>query len=190
MTTYIDFSGFCSSATSFLFQKTHLTTSSPSLLRILFVLRLKILQSVTIWRAPCPDILMIAFPAIICKKSGSVSLKEEDVAVSNVKIDLTRGRSNPLERYSILLWNVPYLEKEKKNIIANSWLHMTGCWSLTSLPALRLSTIRPWRSLSFMSVISSISFFEVLINYYYPSEFSCRFAMLHRWLNNSDLVWI
>ncbi|KAK4763924.1 hypothetical protein SAY87_013362 [Trapa incisa] len=35
---------------------------------------------------------------IVCsQKSGSVSLKEEDVAVSNVKIDLTRGRSNPLE---------------------------------------------------------------------------------------------
>jgi hypothetical protein len=28
-------------------------------------------------------------------------LKEEDVAVSNVKIDLTRGKDNPLERYSM-----------------------------------------------------------------------------------------
>jgi len=27
-----------------------------------------------------------------------VLLKEEDVAVSNVKIDLTRGKDNPLER--------------------------------------------------------------------------------------------
>lgn len=27
-------------------------------------------------------------------------LREEDVAVSNIKIDLTRGRNNPLERYS------------------------------------------------------------------------------------------
>ena len=26
-------------------------------------------------------------------------LKEEDVSVSNVRIDLTRGRQNPLERY-------------------------------------------------------------------------------------------
>lgn len=28
-------------------------------------------------------------------------LKEEDVAVSNVRIDLTRGMHNPLERYLI-----------------------------------------------------------------------------------------
>lgn len=28
-------------------------------------------------------------------------LKEEDVAVCNVKIDLTRGKHNPLERYSM-----------------------------------------------------------------------------------------
>ncbi|XP_059649018.1 uncharacterized protein LOC132294975 isoform X2 [Cornus florida] len=36
---------------------------------------------------------------IICSQSsGGVTLKEEDVAVSNVKIDLTRGRNNPLKR--------------------------------------------------------------------------------------------
>lgn len=35
---------------------------------------------------------------IICsQKNGGVTLREEDVAVSNVKIDLTRGRKNPLE---------------------------------------------------------------------------------------------
>ncbi|XP_074310816.1 uncharacterized protein LOC141646772 isoform X2 [Silene latifolia] len=35
---------------------------------------------------------------IICsQKSGGVTLKEDDVIVSNVKIDLTRGRLNPLE---------------------------------------------------------------------------------------------
>lgn len=35
---------------------------------------------------------------IICsQKTGGVMLREEDVAVSNVKIDLTRGRHNPLE---------------------------------------------------------------------------------------------
>lgn len=32
------------------------------------------------------------------QKTGGVMLREEDVAVSNVKIDLTRGRHNPLER--------------------------------------------------------------------------------------------
>ncbi|GMY13383.1 deoxynucleoside triphosphate triphosphohydrolase SAMHD1 homolog isoform X2 [Fagus crenata] len=36
---------------------------------------------------------------IVCsQKNGGVILKEEDVAVSNVRIDLTRGRHNPLER--------------------------------------------------------------------------------------------
>ncbi|GMH27636.1 hypothetical protein Nepgr_029479 [Nepenthes gracilis] len=35
---------------------------------------------------------------IICSQvCGRVTLKEEDIAVSNVKIDLTRGRRNPLE---------------------------------------------------------------------------------------------
>ncbi|KAG9132481.1 hypothetical protein Leryth_008404, partial [Lithospermum erythrorhizon] len=35
---------------------------------------------------------------IVCsQKGGSVTLNEEDVAVSNVKIDLTRGKHNPLE---------------------------------------------------------------------------------------------
>lgn len=38
---------------------------------------------------------------IVCsQKNGGVLLKEEDVAVSNVRIDLTRGRHNPLERIS------------------------------------------------------------------------------------------
>ncbi|XP_057447469.1 uncharacterized protein LOC130739233 isoform X2 [Lotus japonicus] len=35
---------------------------------------------------------------IVCsQKSGGVTLKEEDVAVCNVKIDLTRGKDNPLQ---------------------------------------------------------------------------------------------
>ncbi|KAK7287226.1 hypothetical protein RIF29_00370 [Crotalaria pallida] len=39
---------------------------------------------------------------IVCSQnSGEVTLKEEDVAVCNVKIDLTRGKDNPLERYSM-----------------------------------------------------------------------------------------
>lgn len=33
------------------------------------------------------------------QKAGEVTLKEEDVIVSIVKIDLTRGKKNPLERY-------------------------------------------------------------------------------------------
>ncbi|KVI05626.1 HD domain-containing protein [Cynara cardunculus var. scolymus] len=40
---------------------------------------------------------------IICsQKSGDITLREEDIAVSNVKIDLTRGTNNPLERYYML----------------------------------------------------------------------------------------
>ncbi|XP_015573733.1 deoxynucleoside triphosphate triphosphohydrolase SAMHD1 homolog isoform X2 [Ricinus communis] len=35
---------------------------------------------------------------IVCsQKNGGVLLKEEDIAVSNIRIDLTRGRHNPLE---------------------------------------------------------------------------------------------
>ncbi|KAI9169782.1 hypothetical protein LWI28_017605 [Acer negundo] len=38
---------------------------------------------------------------IICsQKAGGITLKEEDVAVCNDKIDLTHGRNNPLERVS------------------------------------------------------------------------------------------
>ncbi|KAL5699154.1 hypothetical protein ACHQM5_030095 [Ranunculus cassubicifolius] len=37
---------------------------------------------------------------IICsQKSNGITLTEEDVAVCNVKIDLSRGMYNPLERY-------------------------------------------------------------------------------------------
>ncbi|KAL3833162.1 hypothetical protein ACJIZ3_007898 [Penstemon smallii] len=37
---------------------------------------------------------------IVCsQRNGGVTLKEDDVVVSNVRIDLTRGRHNPLERY-------------------------------------------------------------------------------------------
>ncbi|XP_012479402.1 uncharacterized protein LOC105794662 isoform X2 [Gossypium raimondii] len=37
---------------------------------------------------------------IVCsQKNGDTPLNEEDISVSIVKIDLTRGRSNPLERY-------------------------------------------------------------------------------------------
>ncbi|KAK7309686.1 hypothetical protein RJT34_06615 [Clitoria ternatea] len=35
---------------------------------------------------------------IVCSQTNGITLKEEDVAVSIVKIDLTHGRENPLER--------------------------------------------------------------------------------------------
>ncbi|KAJ7953628.1 deoxynucleoside triphosphate triphosphohydrolase SAMHD1-like [Quillaja saponaria] len=38
---------------------------------------------------------------IVCsQKNGGTTLREDDIVVSNVKIDLTRGRKNPLERIS------------------------------------------------------------------------------------------
>lgn len=55
-----------------------------------------------------PDLLMvficISYHLFILsfmswQNSSGVTLKEEDVAVSNVKIDLTRGKDNPLDRY-------------------------------------------------------------------------------------------
>lgn len=35
---------------------------------------------------------------ICCQKSCGVTLKEDDIAVTNVKIDMTRGRNNPVDR--------------------------------------------------------------------------------------------
>jgi hypothetical protein len=49
--------------------------------------------------------------------SGDITLKEEDIVVTNVKIDLTRGKDNPLEMYLLtflqqLIWmNLHYLFK-------------------------------------------------------------------------------
>ncbi|CAA0820201.1 HD domain-containing metal-dependent phosphohydrolase family protein [Striga hermonthica] len=41
---------------------------------------------------------------IVCsQKNGGVTLREEDVVVSNVRIDLARGRHNPLERCFLIL---------------------------------------------------------------------------------------
>lgn len=37
---------------------------------------------------------------ISLQKANGIKLKEEDIVVSNVRIDLTRGKDNPLERYS------------------------------------------------------------------------------------------
>ncbi|PWZ21481.1 Deoxynucleoside triphosphate triphosphohydrolase SAMHD1 [Zea mays] len=54
---------------------------------------------------------------IVCsQKSSEVLPKEEDVAVSNVKIDLTRGKDNPLERFLIFEcyfsnYDIIFLEK-------------------------------------------------------------------------------
>lgn len=45
------------------------------------------------------DFSSSAVIVFILQKSGCERLKEEDVAVSNVRIDLTRGRHNPLERF-------------------------------------------------------------------------------------------
>ncbi|XP_061359589.1 uncharacterized protein LOC133303657 [Gastrolobium bilobum] len=47
---------------------------------------------------------------IVCSQTNGVTIKEDDVVVSNVKIDLTRGRENPLERIKFFK---DYESKEK-----------------------------------------------------------------------------
>ena len=42
----------------------------------------------------------------LIQRSCGITLKEEDIIVTNVKIDLTRGRENPLERYIEEYFNV------------------------------------------------------------------------------------
>ncbi|KAF3437246.1 hypothetical protein FNV43_RR19999 [Rhamnella rubrinervis] len=67
---------------------------------------------------------------IVCsQKNGGVILQEDDVAVSNVKIDLTRGRHNPLERYSkqilpIYMSTQDYESEEKFSIADNRISHL------------------------------------------------------------------
>lgn len=46
---------------------------------------------------------------IIFQKSSSEILNEEDVAVSNVRIDLSRGRHNPLERFVKMGYLIQFL---------------------------------------------------------------------------------
>ncbi|XP_024462068.1 uncharacterized protein LOC7473227 isoform X2 [Populus trichocarpa] len=47
---------------------------------------------------------------IVCSQgNGDITLKEEDVVVCNVKIDLTRGRSNPLEKTLRAMRNSRYM---------------------------------------------------------------------------------
>ncbi|CAI9752652.1 unnamed protein product [Fraxinus pennsylvanica] len=59
---------------------------------------------------------------IICsQKSGGVTLREEDVVVSNVRIDFTRGRNNPLE--SIKFFK-DYESEEKFSIPDSGVSHM------------------------------------------------------------------
>ncbi|KAL4574087.1 hypothetical protein LXL04_020910 [Taraxacum kok-saghyz] len=59
---------------------------------------------------------------IICsQKSGGISLREEDIAVSNVKIDLTKGTNNPLE--SIHFFE-DYNSKDKFSICKDQISHL------------------------------------------------------------------
>lgn len=59
---------------------------------------------------------------IICsQKSGGITLREEDIAVSNVKIDLTRGRNNPLESINFF---EDYDSKEKFPISKDQISHL------------------------------------------------------------------
>ncbi|MED6200271.1 hypothetical protein PIB30_083427 [Stylosanthes scabra] len=58
---------------------------------------------------------------IVSFKSGGANLKEEDVAVSVVKIDLTRGSENPLERIKFFK---DYESKEKLTITNDGISHL------------------------------------------------------------------
>uniref|UniRef100_A0A7N2LAJ2 HD-associated domain-containing protein n=1 Tax=Quercus lobata TaxID=97700 RepID=A0A7N2LAJ2_QUELO len=59
---------------------------------------------------------------IICsQKTGGVTLEEEDIVVSNVKIDLTRGRNNPLQR----IMTVMRYSQSKMIASATCCLHFT-----------------------------------------------------------------
>lgn len=58
---------------------------------------------------------------ICCQDSGDVTLKEEDIVVTNVKIDLTRGKDNPLE---IVNFFEDYASTEKIKIHDHRVSHM------------------------------------------------------------------
>ncbi|CAK9162810.1 unnamed protein product [Ilex paraguariensis] len=59
---------------------------------------------------------------IVCsQKSGGLILREEDIAVSNVKIDLTRGRRNPLENINFFK---DYESEEKFSIADDRISHL------------------------------------------------------------------
>ncbi|MFS7994938.1 putative HD/PDEase domain-containing protein [Helianthus anomalus] len=59
---------------------------------------------------------------IVCsQKSGGINLREEDIAVSNVKIDLTKGRNNPLESINFF---EDYDSKEKFPISKDQISHL------------------------------------------------------------------
>lgn len=53
------------------------------------------------------EILIISQCHFFSKQINGTNLKEDDVAVSNVKIDLTRGMENPLERCMLKNLTVP-----------------------------------------------------------------------------------
>ncbi|PPD88742.1 hypothetical protein GOBAR_DD14316 [Gossypium barbadense] len=63
------------------------------------------------------------------KKNGGVLLQEDDIVVSNVRIDLTRGRQNPLERYS------PY-----PGVVNSKFEHSLGVYWLAGEAIQKLKT--------------------------------------------------
>lgn len=88
----------CSSAMNSLFQRIGWSTSKTSLPKILFVLRCYELYYI-FWFFPQMIDTWSLTESISNQKNSSITLKEDDVSVSNVRINLTRGRNNPLERY-------------------------------------------------------------------------------------------
>ncbi|KAK9276157.1 hypothetical protein L1049_005688 [Liquidambar formosana] len=59
---------------------------------------------------------------IVCsQRTGGVTLREEDVVVTNIRIDLTQGRNNPLERVKFFQ---DYDSNEKFSILDGSISHL------------------------------------------------------------------
>ncbi|KAL6966204.1 hypothetical protein U1Q18_031982 [Sarracenia purpurea var. burkii] len=87
---------------SLLFPKENWNTSKMSLHKLSFVRR-----SFRSYPKFLADLYTFSYrDRITCnyflnQKAGGVTLKEEDIVVCNVIIDLTCGRNNPIERYVI-----------------------------------------------------------------------------------------
>ncbi|KAF7114287.1 hypothetical protein RHSIM_RhsimUnG0091000 [Rhododendron simsii] len=58
---------------------------------------------------------------IICSEKSGVTIKEEDIAIANVKIDMTRGRNNPVDRVHFFK---DYVTDDKFTIEDESISHM------------------------------------------------------------------
>lgn len=109
-----------------------------------------------------------------------MTLREEDVVVSNVKIDLTRGRNNPLERCMLmeaLLTELNFFP----NISQHVWLVMFSCdyinyWLFFVLWMFSLFQHHVLRGILSTFPISSATSFET----FQISLIFCKYQQLYR----------